>query len=171
LPKATITVSFVVILIAASATFLAMQWSGSRATSAEISTKLEEVTQQENEISQQLGEIRGQLTDLERRASVLGTGRFVICNNDKTNVTIKHLSSTYLNPSGEFETFSTESYGEDLWVVSPGSKVKLDFGGGRIWDGSVTYYSVVLEVEGAQYPFSGYWKPEQTDCVLKWPSA
>lgn len=171
LPKATIMVSFVTILTAAVATFLAMQWTGSRATSDQLRQQLDEVTLQETQISQELGDLRGQLTDLQRRTNVLGTGSFVFCNNGDTKVTIKHLSSTFLNPAGEFETFSTEAYGEDLWEVASGSTMKLNFGDGAIWDGSVTYYSVVLEVDGSQYPFSGFWKPEQTDCVLSWPSA
>lgn len=171
LPKATMMVSFVAILIAAGATFLAMQWTGTRTESAQIQQQLDEITVQETQVSQELGDLRGQLTELQRRTNVLGTGTFVFCNNGDTTVTIKHLSSTFLSPAGAFETFSTEAYGEDLWEVPAGSRVDLDFGDGAIWDGSVTYYSVVLEVEGSQYPFSGFWKPEQTECVLSWPSA
>lgn len=171
LPKATIVVSFVTILIAAVATFLAMQWTGSGAASDQLQQQLDEITLQETQISQELGDLRSQWTDLQTKTNVLGTGSFVFCNNGDSKVTIKHLSSTFLNPSGAFETFSTEAYGEDLWEVASSSKLKLDFGDGAVWDGSVTYYSVVLEVDGAQYPFSGFWKPEQTDCVLSWPSA
>ena len=171
LPKATIMVSFATILIAALATFLAMQWTGSRAASDQLQQQLDEITQQETVIDQELGELQSQWSDLQERTDVLGTGSFVFCNNGDTTVTIKHLSSTFLNPAGEFETFSTEAYGEDLWEVASSSKIDLDFGNGAIWDGSVTYYSVVLEVDGAQYPFSGFWQPEQTDCVLSWPSA
>lgn len=176
LPKATIMVSFVAILTAAAATFLAMQWSGSRATSQTLNQQLEdEVIPLETEVSKELGALRTQLTDLQAQASVLGSGPFYFCNNDDVPVTIKHLSSTFLNSAGEFETFSTEEYGEDLWEVPPRTKVKLDFGRGAIWDGSVTYYSLILEKasedgDRAQIPFSGYWKPEHTECVLSWPS-
>jgi hypothetical protein len=176
LPKATIMVSFVTILTAGVATFLAMQWSGSRAASQTVNQQLEsEVIPLETEVSQELGILRGQLTDLQTQASVLGSGPFYFCNNDDVPVTIKHLASTFLNSSGEFETFSTEEYGENLWEVPARTQVKLDFGRGAIWDGSVTYYSLILEKDNeggdrAQIPFSGYWKPEHTECVLSWPS-
>jgi len=179
LPKVTITVSFVTILIAGAATFLAMQWSGTRAASQAVNQQLEEeVIPLETQVSQELGTLRSQLTDLQTQASILGTGSFHFCNNDEVPVTIKHLSATYLNSAGEYETFSTEEYGENLWEVPPRTRVKLDFGRGAIWDGSVTYYSLILELgdedeqgDREQIPFSGYWKPEQTECVLSWPSA
>ena len=176
LPKATIMVSFVTILIAGAATFLAMQWSGSRATSQQLQKQLDELTAQENQVSQELGDLRGQYTGLENRASVLGTGTFVFCNNSDETVTIKHLASTWLDANGEFKTFSTEEYGKDLWVIRPNSRVTLDFGRGAIWDGSVTYYSLILERtnerrETEQIPFSGYWKAEQTECTQSWPAA
>lgn len=178
LPKATIMVSFVTILIAGTATFLAMQWTGSRAASQAVSEQLEgEVIPLETEVSQELGALRTQLTDLQTQASILGTGKFHFCNNDDIPVTIKHLSATFLDSAGKFETFSTEEYGENLWEVPPRTRVVLDFGRGAIWDGSVTYYSLILEMGEAdedgdreQIPFSGYWKPEQTECVLSWPS-
>ena len=176
LPKATIMVSFVTILIAGAATFLAMQWQGSRTASQALQKQLdEEILPEETVVSQELGALRTQLTDLQNQASILETGEFYFCNNDEVPVTIKHLATTFLNSAGEFETFSTEEYGEDLWEIQPRSRVKLDFGRGAIWDGSVTYYSLILEIgdedgESEQIPFSGYWKPEQTECVLSWPS-
>lgn len=164
LPRSTILVSAVAIVLAGAAAFFILKWSDSRTAAGELRTQIAEVEEEAAGVRSNLEAVEGDLGQLERRTSNLRQGRFAVCNFSGTPVTVVWLAATWLGPDGEFRTFNSSEHGRDLWRVSPGQTEELDHPPSG-WDGTVAYFSTLLKVEGQEYPYAGTWPPTEQNCV------
>lgn len=164
LPRSTILVAALAIVLAGSFAFFVLQWTESRAAAAELRGRIAEVEAEAADVRQQLAAVEGDLGQLEQRTSVLQQGRFSVCNFSPTPVTVVWVAATWLAPDGQFHTFNSSEHGRDLWRVAPGETDALDYPPAG-WDGTVAYFAALLKVEGQEYPYAGTWPPTEQNCV------
>ncbi len=166
LPKSTILASGLVILFAGAATFMILQWSGSRSHTAELRTQLAESTTLEAQVHSELDPLERELGGIHGRTDQLNPGKLAICNHSSQPIVVARLAATYLGPDEKFETFNSEAFGRDLWRLGPGDRKELAHSPAG-WDGSVTYYAMWLRKGGDEYPYGGMWPAAQPDfCVI-----
>lgn len=166
LPKSTIWASSLVVLFAGVATFMILQWSGSRAHTAALRVELVEVNALDAQVHGELDPLEQELAGIRGKTDRLNPGKLTFCNQSRSRVTIAKLAATWLDAEEEFQTFNSEAFGRNLFRVDPGERKVLSHAGGN-WDGWVTYYSLWVRSASGEYPLAGTW-PADPDHCLNW---
>jgi hypothetical protein len=166
LPKSTMIASVGVILFAGVATYMILQWSGSRSHTAALRVELAEATALEVQVHSELDPLEAELASTHGRTDQLNPGKLTFCNQTNRPITITMLAATWLDANEEFQTFSSEAFGRDLFRVGAKERQVLSFARGN-WDGSVTYYALWVRTGSGEYPLAGTWPSDPSHC-LNW---
>lgn len=169
LPKATMITAAIAIVFVGAATFFGMQWKGALAQTQTLRTEMGPVSEQEEALRTELSALQRQYADLQGRTDVLSNGKFEVCNESTSNVTVSKVAATYVDAVGEYQTFNSEPFGSRIWQIIPGERKLLTFAQGNVeWDGSVAYFAALLRgPDGQSYPYAGMWPPNAAGC-LRW---
>ncbi|MBK9376147.1 MAG: hypothetical protein IPN03_21090 [Holophagales bacterium] len=153
LPKSTIVVGVVAVLLAAISSFLAMQWG--KLLSLEEAMR-GDTAQQMQAIEKLSGEAQG----LRQALELLVNGQFVIRNAGRSALHVSGLAAAYRDPAtGGFKTFNSASYDYPTWDIRSGGQNLLRFVKGQdvVWDGAVIFYALEVQYEEETYFLSGTW--------------
>jgi hypothetical protein len=80
-------------------------------------------------------------------ARLIFNDRLRVQNLSKNSIRIVAAAFVYRDQSGVFKVAHSGNAGYPEWDIKPGATVQLDseMGRGRVWDGPVTYYSLLLD--------------------------
>lgn len=172
LPRPTMIAAAVAILLIGAFAFLVVTWGNARAVGAEVTTQLTELNAVLEEKRAELDPLKRQLTTLQGQTDMFARGKMCVTNTlTDAPVTIEKLAVVYLDDNGDFQTFNSGVYGDDLWTIGPGrARQELSYPRGG-WDGSVTYFAMWIEAQGDDGPQARVWPLDPEFCVqLPWQS-
>lgn len=150
LPRSTLLAGIAAVVLAALLSFVGLRWvqDGSR------------IAGLESEHEKAVAAATSVAAKLEGVTRLLHNDRLRVRNLSSRPLRIAAAAFIYQEPSGAFKLAHSGNFDYPTWDVRPNAIVSLDpeMARGRLWDGPVIYYSLLVEYPGVE-PFlkAGIW--------------
>lgn len=150
LPRSTVVAAVAAVVLGVALSLVGLRhWSAS--------SRLETLAAERTTLEEQLTVLKAQTAAVDR---LLFADRLRVRNLSQNPVRISAAAFVYRDSAGEMKLAHSGNFDYPSWEIRPGGVSALDaeMARGRLWDGPVIYYALLVEYQGVE-PFlkAGVW--------------